>query len=43
MSITVTQNVTEVDITIEHNGISIEVQPVITKNLRDSDIDGGTP
>lgn len=40
--ITIEQNVTKVDLTVEHNGISVKVQPVITQNLRNDNIDGGT-
>ena len=43
--ITVEQNVTEVNITVEQSGTSIQVQPVITRNASNTDnnVDGGTP
>lgn len=43
MSLTVTQNVTDVTLTVTHDGTTVELQPVITKNIRNNDIDGGTP
>lgn len=43
MSLTVTQNVTEVNLTVTHESISVEINPVITKNVRNNNIDGGTP
>lgn len=42
--ITIEQNVTEVNITVEQSGIEVQVQPVITKSgSTDNNVDGGTP
>lgn len=41
MSLTITQTVTELHLTIEQNGETVLLSPVVTKNSEITNIDGG--